>query len=107
LFGDYGYGNYGLTSYIKYFNPELFVYVLRTPRTDYLECCYATACVTELKKIGVTMRNIKVASCSRTCSDHLKKVILSLKYSSLLELSAEDRAIVEQDVEKSLNAIEL
>ena len=72
LFGDFGFGSFGLTTQLKYFNEVNLIYVIRTPRQHYEECIYSLMCLQEIQNIQVTLRTLKVASCSRTCKENLQ-----------------------------------
>ena len=74
LFGDCGYGSCALNTFVRSVDKETLVYILRTPKEQHLDCAFALICITELKKIPVTLRTLKVASCVRTCLNNLESI---------------------------------
>jgi hypothetical protein len=103
-------------TFIKYFNHESLIYVLRTPRESSHECIFSLMSVTEIKKINVVFRTLKVTSCQRTCLNNLIEVMMAHERAgqgerrrggSSLEGSIEGDDELKERIRASLETVEL
>jgi RNase P/RNase MRP subunit POP5 len=74
LYGDCGYGNCALNTFVRHIDQDSLVYVVRTPKDQFLDCTFALTCITDVKKIPVVLRTLKIASCVRTCLKDLDDI---------------------------------
>lgn len=74
LYGDCGYGSCALNTFVRHVDQDSLVYVVRTPKDQYLDCSFALTCITDVKKTPVVLRTLRVASCTRTCLKYMDDI---------------------------------
>jgi RNase P/RNase MRP subunit POP5 len=75
LYGDVGYGNFGMITSVKFYDPTSNIFVVRTSRESYTDCSFAMACINEIKKTNLVIRSLRVASSTRTLLSYLSSIL--------------------------------
>ena len=106
LFGDCGYGSCGLNTFVRTFDKENSVFVVRTPSDQLQDCVFSLMCVSEVKKLPVVLRTLQIASCMRTCLKYMKRIYIE-SIERDIGLTDDERAVEIDRVTAKLDKLEL
>jgi RNase P/RNase MRP subunit POP5 len=74
LYGDVGFGSFGISCHVKFFDPKYLICVIRVPREFENEVRFSIVTICVFNRVNVVMRILSVAGCERTCKSKLQEL---------------------------------
>lgn len=97
LYGDIGFGEFGNSSIIKFFDIEYSkILVVKTTRDGEHDVRFALSCMNKVKEVDICIRSLTIKSCSRTCTEAVREC---------LRVYFEKAGARIEDNERKLNAV--